>query len=220
MKRRDFLLASSTLAAAVTPGLLRAQTRPCPPGRIEVEGGTSATTACVAAGDAEADWQARISGPGVVWFHDFRTDNEVNNFRWTPGYGSGNDPRAVGNSIAGNVRRITTDGVTPGGCLEIVRPAGSNDGSVWWRPFSPIVGGTTTGNGRGAGANDPGAGGTVRVEAYNPTDGGNQIANWGRGWYGSSGSGPFDGPEYYLQVRVKMDPNRIAGGNANVHGGS
>ena len=217
MKRRDFLLASSTLAASVVPLLVRAQT-PCPPSRVDVEGGTSSTTACNT-GDAEADWQARTTGPGVVWFHDFRSVNEVNNFRWTPGYGSGNDPRAVGSSRANLCRHITTDGATGGGCLEIVRPAGTNDGSVWWRPFSPIVGGTTTGNGRGAGQNDPGANGTISAKSYNPTDGGGQVAQWtGGGWYGTSAAGPggagqFDGSEYYLQARVKMDPNRITGGN-------
>jgi hypothetical protein len=216
MQRRDFLYASSILAGAVVPSLLRAQTRPCPPSRLDVEGGQGASTACVQ-GDAEADWQARISGAGVVWFHDFRADDEVNNFRWTPGYRGGNDPLAVGSANAKFVRRITTDGVTGGGCMEIVRPAGSQDGSVWWRPFSPIRGGTASGNGRGFGNDDPGANRTLPVQSYAATDGGSQISSWGdRGFYGTSGPGPFDGTDYYLQVRVKMDPNRIAGGNGSI----
>jgi hypothetical protein len=170
----------------------------------------------------ESDWQARTGGAAVVWMHDFRSDNEVNAFRWTPTFGSGNDPSAIGGALAPLVRRITSDGIT-GACLEIVRPAGTGDGSVWWRPFSPIQGGTTTGNGRGAGQNDPGASGLstpITAKAYTATSGGGQVANWaGGGWYGTDTSGPggaseFDGADYYLQVRVKMDPNRIAGGNA------
>ena len=137
MKRRDFLAASAGLAGSVLPVLSRAQTRPCPPSPVSVDGGQGSTTVCIQ-GDAEADWQERISGAGVVWFHDFRTDDEVNNFRWTPGYGNGNDPLAVGSAYAKYVRRITTDGITGGGCLEIFRQAGSNDGSDWWRPFSPL----------------------------------------------------------------------------------
>jgi hypothetical protein len=217
MKRRDFLVASAAVAGSISP-LARAQVRPCPPSPVSAQGGTSASTSCTPSNSA-ADWQTRISGPGVVWYHGFESDNEVNAFRWSPGYGSGNDPQAKGSSIANLTRRITTDGSDKGSgrsCLEIVRPAGSNDGSVWWRPFSPIVGGTTTGNGRGAGKNDPGANGTITARSYNPTDGGGQVAGWGAGVYANAKYGNFDGNEYYLQARVKIDPNRIAGGNANV----
>lgn len=217
MRRRDFLTASAGLIGAALPGISRSQQAlPCPPPQLSVEGGEGSVTACFGE-DAEADWQRRISGRGVVWYHDFRTDDEVNNFRWTPGYGSGNDPLAKGSANAKYVRRITTDGITGGGCLEIYRPAGGNDGSDWWRPFSPMVGGTKSGNGRGAGQDDPGANGLLKPQAYNPSDGGNQISSWGfRGYYGTSGDGPFDGPEYYFQVRVKMDPRRVQGRNAGI----
>src|SRR5688572_26582707 len=56
--------------------------------------------------DVEADWQARIGGPGVVWYHDFKSDDEVNAFRWTGGYSGGNDPLAVGSREAPLVRRV------------------------------------------------------------------------------------------------------------------
>lgn len=210
MKRREFLAASAGVAGSLVPLIGGAQVKPCPPPSVSVQGGQSATTACVV-GNAEADWQSRISGSGVVWFHDFRSDAEVNAFRWTPAYNSGNDPLAKGSANAKLTRRITTDGIT-GACLEIVRPAGSSDGSVWWRPFAPIVG---SGNGRGQ--NDPAAGGTVPVRSYAATDGGSQISAWSQGaYYGTSGSGPFDGPEYYFQCRVKMDPARIQGANASI----
>lgn len=170
---------------------------------------------------AEEDWISRISGPGVVWYHDFRRDDEVNAFRWTGAYGSGNDPQAIGHSTAGDLRRITTDGVTGGGCLEIIRRAGSQEcASGWWRPFSPL---TTPGNGRTA--DDPAANGAVTLRSYSPTPGGDEISNFGspnsspKGVYGHASYGGaaqgYDGDEFYLQLRVKLDPNRIAGANAD-----
>lgn len=167
-------------------------------------------------GDAAADWAARIAGSGVVWYHGFASDAEVDAFRWSSGYSGGNDPLAVGVPLAGNVQRLAGEG--PGGmdCLQITRPAGTNEvASHWWRPFSPIVG---SGNGRGQ--DDPGADGTLTPQSYAATDGGSQIANWGqRGFYGHSsyhGSGVFDGTEYYLQMRVKMDPRRAQSGMPTV----
>jgi hypothetical protein len=167
-----------------------------------------------------ADWQSRIGGPGVVWYHGFESDNEVNNFRWTPTIG--NNPQGVTTpSYTGLVRRITTDGSDKGSgvsCLEVVRLSGSSDGSDWWRPMSPLVGGTTSGNGRGVGQNDPGAGGTIIPRAFSPTQGGSQTAGFSPGRYGNSiyhGEGGFDGTEYYLQMRVKIDPLRWQGINAN-----
>lgn len=158
----------------------------------------------------EDDWLARSVGPGVVWFHDFRSDAEVNAFRWTGGVG--NDPNATGNARSGLTRRITTDGVT-GACLEILRPAGTQENSHWWRPMSPIVG-----SGNGKGTDDPGAG-SLTPQSYAATQGGSQVANWGnKGWYAHNSyhaANPtyFDGDEYYLQMRVKMDPRRTTDGN-------
>lgn len=178
-------------------------------------------TSTCSASSAEADWLLRTGQnsaspqPGVVWFHDFRTDAEVDNFRWTGGYRGGNDPKAVGSSVAKLCRRITTDGVTGGGCLEILRPAGTQEVSHWWRPLSPIVG---SGNGRGS--DDPGANRSLTPQAYAATDGGSQVYDWGRrGYYGHSsyhGGGVFDGTEYFLQMRIKMDPRRTAAGNSLV----
>jgi len=216
MKRRDFLITSAGLTGSMLPVLTLG--RPCPPATLSVDGGSTATTACVQ-GDAEADWLLRSGQdagnpqPGVVWFHDFRSDAEVNNFRWTPGYQGGNDPLARGSSSANLCRRVTTDGPT-GNCLELLRRAGSSDGSHWWRPLSPLVG---TGNGRGK--NDPGAG-SLTAQPYAATDGGSQIYDWGkRGYYGHSAyhtGSVFDGTEYYLQMRIKMDPRRTTAGNTLV----
>lgn len=223
MKRRDLLIASAGLASSLIPGLGRAQARPCPPPMFGVQGGQTANTACVA-GNAEADWLLRSGQdasnpqPGVVWFHDFRSDAEVNSFRWTPGYSGGNDPLSRGGG-ASRCRRITTDGVTGGGCLEILRTAGSSDqNGQWWRPFSPIVG---TGNGRGV--SDPGANGSLPAQPYAATDGGSQIYDWlftsRPGWYGHSSyhtGTAFDGSEFFVQMRVKSDPRRTTAGNSQV----
>src|SRR5215470_17592023 len=44
MRRREFLTASAGLA--VLPGLVRAQSKPCPPPAVNVGGGSSVTTSC------------------------------------------------------------------------------------------------------------------------------------------------------------------------------
>lgn len=214
MKRRDFLVASASVAGSLLPGVASAQSKPCPQPTLGIDTGQSATTPCGST-TAEADWQSRISGSGVVWYHDFRSDNEVNAFRWSGSLSNGNDPGALG-SNATYCRRISTDGIT-GNCLEIVRPTGSTDGAMWWRPFSPIQGGTTTGNGRGVGQDDPGAGGTIAPNAYAATQNGNQISSWlNKGFYanpkyaGTVPNSTFDGNDYYIQARVKIDPNRIS----------
>lgn len=63
---------------------------------------------------------------------------------------------------------------------------------------------------------DPGANGTISARAWSVSDGSSTTAGWRYGYYGHSsyhGAGNFDGTEYYLQVRVKMDPNRAASNN-------
>ncbi len=232
MKRRDFLVAGPGFAGLVLPRWVNAQAKICMPPTLAAQPGTAANTTCTTT-TAQADWQSRISGPGVVWYHGFDSDNEVNNFRWTPvgnapsGYAdwSGNDPNALGTN-ASLCRRITTDGPAPGfACLEIVRAAGSNDGSYWWRPFSPLKGGTTSGNGRGAGSDDPGATGSIAALSFAPTNGGSQTSGWGNhGWYANqtyvtANPAPFDGTEYYIQCRVKIDPNRAQPPNTGVDQG-
>jgi hypothetical protein len=180
-----------------------------------VEGGQSVSSACSAV-DALADWQFRTgqksgnpNADGVVWFHDFESRAEVDQFRWTQQHQ--NDPADTG-PRPNSVRWRGDDGVT-NGCLEIWREPGSTDPSNWWRQFSPL---DAQSNGRGVA--DPGAGGTIARKSFRPTSGGNQTSDWDGGYYGdprywSAHPGQFDGHDYYLQCRVKMDPNRIAGTN-------
>jgi hypothetical protein len=172
------------------------------------------------AGSVASDWQSRIGGAGVVWYHGFENDTEVDNFRWTSQYNLGNNPiGASGNPC----RRITTDGTDKGSgtpsCLEIVHTAGGggHDGTYWYRPMSPLVGGTTSGNGRGVGNPDPAAAGTLTPRSYGPvTDGGGQVASHGSNGiyantiYHGTGGQQFDGTEFYFQVRLKHDTRRYA----------
>lgn len=78
MKRRQFLI-SAGVTGALLPLIARAQSKPCPPAALSVEGGSETRATC-ATGDAEADWLARATGPGVLWAHDFRTESEFNNY--------------------------------------------------------------------------------------------------------------------------------------------
>lgn len=117
MKRRDFLWTSAGLTGAFLPELVRAQSRPCPPPSLAVGGGGSTSTSCNPV-DAEADWISRSTGAGVIWAHDFRYAAEVDQFRDQSGVGS--TPN-IGSSD-GNCRRITSDGITGGACLELNIP--------------------------------------------------------------------------------------------------
>lgn len=163
-------------------------------------GGTSST-------GAAQDWLARISGPGVVWYHDFTTAAEVNQFRSTNGYGGGDDPLGLGTSSP-RVEHDTTDGVATAGCLRLRYVNGqSSYDSCWWRPFSPLKAGN---NGRST--DDPGANGTLTPLAWNFVDRGSQLQNWNRGWYANPSAPMYgrtrDGNQFFIQMRVKMDPRR------------
>ncbi|MEO1202679.1 MAG: hypothetical protein AAFX10_08230, partial [Pseudomonadota bacterium] len=165
MKRREFVIGVAGSASL----LLHddgASATPCPP---SVDG--TVGQPCPTAG-AEADWQARIADPGVVWYHDFRSDAEVDAFRWAGGVGNDPNDQARPNTV----RRITSDGIT-GACLEVIRRAGSADPANWWRPYSPL----DTGSGKSE--PDPGADGTIPVRPWQPQQGGNQTANWFDGYY-------------------------------------
>lgn len=160
---------------------------------------------------AEADWQARISTAGVVWFHDFRTDDEVNAFRWSgyDYYGDGgmqNDPADI--AQPGKVRRNTSDGIT-GACLEIINSADANS-TVWWRPFSPLNAKDGSSLGNGQASPDPAAG--ITRQTWTPTSHGNQTQQWAIGNYAHADyaalHGPKDGNDFWVQMRVKVDANR------------
>jgi len=157
---------------------------------------------------AAADWANRISGSGVVWYHNFDSAAEVNQFRWSSGYSGGNDPLAKGND-GSKVAWVSSGGADGGGFMRLTYPVGvSAGGSYWWRPFAPLNAAST-----GRGAADPGASGTIPTQAFTATDGGSAALSWGAtatnpGWYGSAtdqSANPtkYQGTDFYLQVRVR-----------------
>lgn len=160
-------------------------------------------------GDAAADWAARISGPGVVWYHNFDTPSEVNQFCWTNDSDGKNDPNRVG-SGSQYVTHQMSGGADGGGFMRLTYPLGSasgRGGSYWWRQLNPLTGAS---NGRGQ--NDPGASGTIALATFAPTNLGAQTYNWGNasnpGWYmhpthQASYPGKFQGHDFWLQVRVR-----------------
>lgn len=160
-------------------------------------------------GDAASDWAARISGAGVVWYHNFDSAAEVNQFRWTNGYGSGNDPNGSGPG-GQYVTHQASGGADGGGFMRLTYPLGSaagRGGSYWHRPFNAL-----TGAGNGRGVDDPGANGTITPVGFTATDGGGVLYNWGNqpnpGWYmnaahQASYPGRFQGSDFWLQVRVR-----------------
>lgn len=211
MKRRDFILGATSSAGVLLLDSAKAAT-PCAP----VLGGATSSIPCPA-GDAEADWLSRISGPGVIWYHDFRNEAEVDAFRWSDGYGQDPDDVPFGTEPAPNagfgkyvsqnsVNWVQGDGITGDACLEILRHSGTTETCTWWRPMTPV-------NNTGRGNADPAASGTLPVKDWDPYDR-TLLWNWtGGGYYGhpsyhAAWPGQFDGTEYYFQCRVKVDARR------------
>jgi len=228
MDRRGFIKTGAGVVGGLLTGFeAEAQIRPCAPPTVSVDQGPPVATSCNIA--AAADWQSRISGPGVVWYHNFDARAEVDQFRWAASYGSGNDPLARA-PFASNLSWQPAGGADGGPYLRLFRPAGAGvaDGYVWWRQFSPLTGAS---NGRGV--DDPGAGGSIPLQTFTPTDGGDQTNRWAEtqarpGYYGKAGyeaagnygnptypqyASIFDGNEFYLQVRVKTQADRMTVGN-------
>jgi len=174
---------------------------------LSASGGSTVNTPCAAAGSADADWNLRSTGPGVVWAHDFRSDSEVNAFRWQ---GSTGNAPSIANTD-GNCRRITSDGITGTGCLEINIPTGGTCASGWWRPMSPFRKGDN-----GKTTDDPGANGTITPRAWNSANT-TQTYDFRGGYYGHNDyhtaswqghTNVWDGTDFYLQFRVKMPASR------------
>jgi hypothetical protein len=208
MKRRDFLTKSSTglaglAGAAMLPVLGRSAT-PCPPPTVSVNGGAAVATGC-ATGNAAQDWAARTTGPGVVWFHNFDTAAEVNNFRFVRGQGTDVSAKFAN----ANHCSWIADGFAGGGCVQITMPTGGQSAADWWRPFSALNAG-----GNGKSVADPAANGTLTRRTYDPTNVGEY--NWTNGYYGHSSyasEDQYDGTDFYLQFRVKIAASRFAAGN-------
>ena len=177
MRRRDFVATSIGVLGGVATRFARGAV-PCPMPTVKVDSDAEIKTGC--AFDAESDWLARSQAPGVVWAHDFRTDKEITDWLWSSGIGD--DPNRVGPG-AKLVTREPSDGITGGGCLQYMQGATFNNTSGWWRPFSP--------------ASDLGP----------PVQGSSRINVWHNGNYAHASYNPDGGNEFYIQFRLKLDPN-------------
>lgn len=168
---------------------------------------------------ASSDWETRINDPLVVWYHNFDSAAEVNAFRWTGAYGGGNDPLAVGNANAQYVQWVSSGGADGGGYMQLTRYSSAMDNNYWWRPFAPL-----DGQSNGRGVDDPAANGTLTVGHMVATNGGSQTLDWGLpsnpkpGWYGHSSdqNSFYDGGDFWVQLRVMVDPRRTTSGNPQV----
>ena len=212
MKRRDFIVNSSAaLAGTALTAKALAQVKPCPPPTLSASGGTSANTPCVSATGADADFNVRATGPGVVWAHNFLTRAEVDAFRVASNYG--NDPTDTHGST---IKFQPGDGIGSGGCLEVLVPTGGIANGGWWRPMSAI---RATDNGKTT--DDAGANGTLQRRAWNSSD---VTVNykWRGGYYGHADyhaqyptwqgqSNVWDGTDFYFQFRVKISSDRWFG---------
>jgi hypothetical protein len=159
------------------------------------------------------NWSDRISGPGVVWWHNFDTVTEVNQFRWAgewiPGSGwGGQDPNAI-SPDGPRCQHVSSGGADGGGFLRLTYPAGATtSGAYWWRCLAPL-----TGAGNGKGIDDPAAAGTIPLQNWNVVSGGSTAALWSRdasnpAWYGSASAvaanpTKFQGTDFYLQIRIR-----------------
>lgn len=177
-------------------------------GSYSLSGKAASLAKSAATDDLEADWQFRASGAGVVWFHDFRSDAEVDAFRWVGGLG--NDPNDT--QLPGRCIRNTTLGITGGGCLELIYRVGSQNAPGWWRPF-----GALSGSGNGKGVDDPGASGSLAVplNAWDASNPGENEA-YRKSYYahpdqvGVAGwtADKFDGTEFFIQYRFRYTASR------------
>lgn len=201
--RRELLRYAATASGFLVTGRGLAQTSPCPP-ELSVGNNAPSSGSGNCSADLETDWQNRISAQGVLWYHDFRSDSEITQFLWASGYGD--DPGRTQTKSTW-VTRQTSDGITGGGCLEILRPSGTADPGEWGRPMAAL---------QDSGHGQPDPGWSAGMPTTSPTQGdGTRLYNWQfatglPGTYGDPKEGTFTGKHFYLQLRVKVDPRRTA----------
>lgn len=205
-------------AAAIGPflaGAVLAQSTSCPPVLLDSNGNPVPGTIACGEGNTggQQDWQARISGPGVVWHHNFDSAAEVNQFRedGTLVYNPDDSRSPSSGGESGTVRWLTSDGVSGPGCLEIYHNAGGRDAQNWYRPMSPL---SAPGNGRTS--DDPAANGTIQLDADGTWGPPARTVDWQAGNYGPDTTGSWEGNEFYIQYALKVSSSRLTG---NVFGG-
>jgi len=216
------------------PGVSLAEGKPCPPSPLSVAGGSSVITSC-AAGDPEADWIARSTGPGVVWANDFRRPEEVDSFVYWSGSDTRRDVWLTGDrrvnvpgpfQIPEEIKDLypTGDGIpgTGGGSLNCHLPVGDKCRGNWARPFSAFTGLT---NGRGV--NDPAAQGLVPLRTWDThASSRDRVRHWTKSHYAHPDNWRLpngqpdpiralasgferEGEEFWLQFRYKVPKARF-----------
>lgn len=162
----------------------------------------------VSSGALEADWLYRVSQPGVIWGHNFATQDEVSAFAWAGGLGGDYDNWNQKNKDA--LVRVAGEGFSGGGCLRSTMYADDSNYNkpYWWRGFSPFSG--AGGGVTGAGATD--------INGNSADDWGNGSSYNGTGNPGSISAnrqGNINHPsednanetlarEFYIQFRVRV----------------
>jgi len=206
--RRQFLAYSAAASGLLfTRHGLGQSHRPCPPVLVDSAGDPiTGTFNCSI--DKEQDWQARISGPGVVWYHNFASKSEVDQFRENGAlvYNPDNTVAAGSGYISGGCTRIDSDGITGGGCLQILRLAGDLDAENWYRPMSPL-----SAPGNGSTTDDPADGGTIPLDAGGAWGPPTRTPDWKAGNYGPASTGDWEGSEFYVQYALKVSSSRLVG---------
>jgi hypothetical protein len=146
----------------------------------------------------------------VVWYHNFASDAEVDQFRAN---GHTLDPSDT--TLPGRCIRNTFDGITGGGCLEMIYPTSDNSGAPSWnRPLAPLDAAST-----GRGAADPAANGTISLRSWDSSVSSTE-SNFLEGYYahpdevGADGhaAAKFDGSEFWVQCRMKISSSRYLPG--------
>lgn len=157
---------------------------------------------------ASGDWASRIAGSGVVWYHDFDSAAEVNQFRFTNGYSGGDDPLQNG-ADSNLVAWQSSGGQDGGGFMRLTYPVNTSPNTCYWaRPFLAL-----TGAGNGRGVDDPGANGSITPQSWSVSDGSSVSfscisTRTNPGFYGPAGRqaiypAKFQGTDYYVQVAVR-----------------
>lgn len=209
MCRRRFGAYSAAVLGLLVAGISAAQTVPCPPVLNDSAGNPIAGPG-VCNTENEQDWQTRIAGPGVVWYHNFASKAEVDQFRedgdlsYVPD--DGNPTTASLGTSQNSVIWNSTDGLSGGGCLEIIRFAGSKDSRNWYRPMSPL---SSPGNGRSS--DDPAANGAIPLDADGAWGPPARTRSWQAGNYGPASTGSWEGNEFYIQYALKISSSRLTG---------
>lgn len=141
-----------------------------------------------AAGDLNADWEDRSTGPGVVWAQRFTSSSDV-------------DRMNISNNA--NVTFVPGGGIIGDGCARLNVPAGIGGSGSVGRPLAPINGDINN-----AGLTPLAI--TISNNSQVTSQFNNMVGgHFGHSSYHSTWPGRFVSTDFYLQYRVKFSANRF-----------